>query len=78
VKNRKKKIRASTLKGPGVVLSIGARVVVKGGPLQGSEGIVVEDRQKRVVISIRREHGSVLVEMDREWLAPRSISVRAS
>jgi len=78
VKNRKKKIRASTLKGRSVVLSVGARVVVKGGPLEGSEGIVVEDRQKRVVISMRREHGTVMVEMDREWLAPRSVSVRAS
>jgi hypothetical protein len=51
----------------------GERIIVTGGPLKGNEGVVVEDRPPRVVVSIHLLQQNVLVEMDRDWIMPFTI-----
>ena len=63
---------------PGAALRAGEVVVVTAGPLKGRTGVMVEDRQARVVLSVPVADHSVLVEMDREWIMPVSIRAQSS
>jgi len=52
-------------------LVAGERVMMTGGPLNGLSGVIVEIRKSlRFVISVELLQRSVLVEIDREWVAP--------
>lgn len=56
---------------PSAYLSRGRRVRMEAGPLRGVEGIVTESTdQFRLVLSITLLQRSVLVEVEREWIAP--------
>ncbi len=49
----------------------GERIVMTGGPLVGLQGSVVEIKNTlRFVISVDLLHRSVLVEIDKDWVAP--------
>jgi transcription antitermination factor NusG len=51
----------------------GQGVVVTGGPLAGLTGHLVEMRKNlRLVLSVELLSRSVLVEIDRDWVAPRA------
>lgn len=57
--------------GPWPFLRVGDRVLIEGGPLSGTEGIlVVTKNEYRVVVSITLLQRSVAVEIDREWVRP--------
>ncbi len=49
---------------------IGSRVELHDGPLKGLEGILVEDRKTRLVLSLTLLQRSVAVEIDRAWAVP--------
>lgn len=51
----------------------GQGIVVTGGPLAGLTGHLVEIRKNlRLVLSVELLNRSVLVEIDRDWVAPRA------
>ena len=76
-RQRKQGIASSPLVS-GAALRVGEVFVVTGGPLKGRTGVMVEDRQARVVLSVPVADHSVLVEMDREWIMPVSIRAQSS
>jgi transcription antitermination factor NusG len=49
---------------------IGSVVRLHEGPLRGLEGILVEDRKTRLIISLTLLQRSVAVVIDRDWIAP--------
>lgn len=49
---------------------IGSKVQLNGGPLKGLEGILVQDRKTRLILSLTLLQRSVAVEIDRAWIAP--------
>jgi len=49
---------------------IGSRIRLHEGPLRGLEGILVEDKKTRLVLSLTLLQRSVAVEIDREWAVP--------
>lgn len=49
---------------------VGSRVKLQEGPLRGLEGILVEDKKTRLILSLTLLQRSVAVEIDREWIAP--------
>ncbi len=49
---------------------IGSKVQVNDGPLKGLEGILVQDRKTRLILSLTLLQRSVAVEIDRAWIAP--------
>lgn len=51
-------------------LVAGAKVRVNEGPLAGVEGILVEEKETRLVLSVTLLQRSVAVEVDSEWVAP--------
>ena len=51
-------------------LTTGAKVRILEGPLTGLEGILVEEKQTRLVLSVTLLQRSVSVEIDRNWIAP--------
>jgi transcription antitermination factor NusG len=52
-------------------LTVGSRVVIERGPLQGLEGVAVDLKKKyRLFVSVPLLHRSVSVEIDREWVRP--------
>jgi transcription antitermination factor NusG len=51
-------------------LTSGAKVRILQGPLAGLEGILVEDKETRLVLSVTLLQRSVSVEVDRQWIAP--------
>jgi transcription antitermination factor NusG len=58
---------------PHPFLTSGQRIRITGGPLSGSEGILVEfKKQFRVVASITLLQRSVSAEVNREWVTPIS------
>jgi transcription antitermination factor NusG len=54
---------------------IGSKVQVNDGPLKGLEGILVQDRKTRLILSLTLLQRSVAVEIDRAWIAPLGIVV---
>ena len=54
-------------------LTAGAKVRIQEGPLTGVEGILVEAKQSRLILSITLLQRSVSVEVDTEWIAPERI-----
>lgn len=49
---------------------VGAKVLLREGPLKGLEGIFVEDKKTRLVLSLTLLQRAVAVEIDREWISP--------
>jgi transcription antitermination factor NusG len=70
------KLAASGLtSAPHVYLNAGQRILVRNGPLEGVEGILVRDKgQDRLVISISLLLRSVIAEVDRSWVEAASVS----
>ncbi len=58
---------------PCLYLTAGAKVRILEGPLAGLEGILMEDKETRLVLSVSLLQRSVSVEVDREWIAPLRI-----
>jgi transcription antitermination factor NusG len=54
-------------------LTIGAKVRINEGPLTGVEGILVREKQSRLILSVTLLQRSVAVEVDTEWIAPERI-----
>ena len=48
----------------------GAKVRINEGPLTGVEGILLESKQTRLVLSVTLLQRSIAVEVDAEWIAP--------
>lgn len=60
---------------PCAPLSVGETVRIEDGPLEGLKGRVVEVKKSlRLVLSVTLLQRSVLVEIDRAWVAPDSNS----
>lgn len=55
---------------------VGSRVHLHAGPLKGLEGIMVEDKKTRLILSLSLLQRSVAVEIDRSWIAPGKTLVR--
>ncbi|HTA42236.1 MAG TPA: UpxY family transcription antiterminator [Bryobacteraceae bacterium] len=56
---------------------VGSKVLLREGPLKGLEGIFVEDKKTRLVLSLTLLQRAVAVEIDREWISPvRGMVVR--
>ncbi len=56
---------------PRTYLSVGERVEVREGPLEGVKGILIRERgQERLIISVSLLLRSVIVEVDRTWVTP--------
>jgi transcription antitermination factor NusG len=51
-------------------LTAGAKVRILEGPLTGLEGILMQDKETRLVLSVTLLQRSVSVEVDRDWIAP--------
>ncbi len=49
---------------------VGSKVRLHEGPLRGLEGILVEDKKTRLVLSLTLLQRSVAVEIDRAWIEP--------
>ena len=49
---------------------VGSKVQLHEGPLRGLEGILVEDKKTRLVLSLTLLQRSVAVEIDRGWIEP--------
>ena len=63
--------------GPWPFLQQGQTVVVERGPLQGTEGIIIQLKNKyRLVVSLSLLQRSVSVEIDRECVRPIAASPR--
>jgi transcription antitermination factor NusG len=51
-------------------MTIGAKVRMNEGPLAGVEGILVEAKQSRLILSVSLLQRSIAVEVDTAWIAP--------
>jgi len=51
-------------------LTAGAKVTINEGPLTGVEGILLEAKQSRLILSVTLLQRSIAVEVDSEWIAP--------
>jgi transcription antitermination factor NusG len=51
-------------------LTVGAKVRINEGPLTGVEGILVQAKESRLILSITLLQRSVAVEVDTNWIAP--------
>lgn len=49
---------------------VGSKVRLQEGPLKGLEGILVEDKKTRLVLSLTLLQRSVAVEIDQAWIGP--------
>ena len=54
---------------------VGSKVRLHEGPLRGLEGILVEDKKTRLVLSLTLLQRSVAVEIDRAWIEPTGTMV---
>ena len=64
-------VKSSLFAEPYPHLVKGQRVIVRGGPLNGVLGTLVEVRNSlRLVVSVELLNRSVSVEVDRDWVAP--------
>jgi transcription antitermination factor NusG len=55
---------------PHPFLKVGECVRIHGGPLNGLEGLIVDHRRDRLIISVTLLQRSVAVEIDSAWVAP--------
>lgn len=53
-------------------LVAGSRIRIQEGPLRGLEGVLLEAKQMRLVVSVTLLQRSVAVEIERSWIAPAS------
>ena len=51
-------------------LAVGSKVHIEDGPLSGIDGILVEAKQTRLILSVSLLQRSVALEVDRAWIAP--------
>ena len=51
-------------------LTVGSKVRINDGPLKGLEGILVRDKETRLVLSVMLLQRSISVEIDRAWVSP--------
>ena len=51
-------------------LVAGAKVRINDGPLSGVEGILVEEKETRLILSVTLLQRSIAVEVDSAWIAP--------
>jgi transcription antitermination factor NusG len=58
---------------PHPYITVGAKVRINEGPLTGVEGLLLEEKQSRMVLSITLLQRSVSVEVESEWIAPERI-----
>jgi len=66
-----KLVKSGLAVGPWPFLREGQPVLVKRGPLEGLEGLVLSVRNKhRLIMSVSLLQRSVSVEIDREWVTP--------
>ncbi len=49
---------------------VGSTVRLHDGPLRGLEGLLVEDKKTRLILSLTLLQRSVAVEIDRQWIEP--------
>jgi transcription antitermination factor NusG len=64
-------LRSGLAAQPWPFLRAGSKVYLKGGPLEGVEGIITNtDKVCRLIISVSLLQRSVAVEIDREWARP--------
>jgi transcription antitermination factor NusG len=49
---------------------VGQRVRIQVGPFRGLEGVVMEDRAPRVVLSVRLVRTAAEMEVDLDWITP--------
>ena len=54
---------------------MGSKVRLQDGPLRGLEGIMVEDKKTRLILSLTLLQRSVAVEIDRAWITPADVLV---
>jgi transcription antitermination factor NusG len=54
---------------------VGSKVRLHEGPLRGLEGILVEDKKTRLILSLTLLQRSVAVEIDRLWIEPAGTPV---
>jgi len=56
---------------PWPFLKVGHRVRLEEGPLNGLEGIVIEERKRqRLVVSVSLLQRSIAIEIERQWIRP--------
>ena len=60
---------------PYPTLATGSKVRLNDGPLKGLEGVFVEDKKTRLILSLTLLQRSVVVEIDRAWIAPLGMVV---
>jgi transcription antitermination factor NusG len=60
---------------PYPTLATGSKVRLNDGPLKGLEGVFVEDKKTRLILSLTLLQRSVVVEIDRAWVAPLGMVV---
>jgi transcription antitermination factor NusG len=51
-------------------LVAGSKIKIQEGPLRGLEGVLLEAKQMRLVVSVTLLQRSVAVEIERSWIAP--------
>jgi transcription antitermination factor NusG len=62
---------------PWPYLTLGQRVRVDQGPLEGLEGFLIEVRkQHRIIVSVQLLMRSVAVEIERDWVTPTNANIR--
>lgn len=54
-------------------LAVGAKVHIAEGPLSGIDGILVEAKPTRLVLSVSLLQRSVSLEIDRAWITPMKV-----
>ena len=59
-------------------LDVGDRVRIDDGPLEGLEGLVVEDHPPRVIISVRLARKMTMVEIERDWVKSVPLSAQSA
>ena len=70
-----KAAKAQLMVEPCMFLENGSRVLIKGGPLNGTQGLVVRTKESvRIVLSISLLQRSVLVEVAAEHVVPAELA----
>jgi transcription antitermination factor NusG len=54
-------------------VAVGAKVRITEGPLNGIEGILVETKPTRLVLSISLLQRSISIEIERSWIVPMKV-----
>lgn len=62
--------RSGLAAAPWPMPKVGSKVLLRDGPLKGLEGLFVEDKKTRLVLSLTLLQRAVAVEIDREWISP--------